>query len=72
MHHPIDPQLNAPETLNFCLQVVPDAHIVLIKNEPSPSAEVMDCFKNVEMVVEQNGGKAVYGWAIWQVPGVYI
>ena len=32
----------------------------------------MDCFSNVEMVIEQNGGRAVYGWAIWQVPGVYI
>lgn len=72
MHHPIPAQLDTPETLNFCLQVVPDAHAVLIKNEPFSGAEVMDCFSNVEMVIEQNGGRAVYGWAIWQVPGVYI
>lgn len=72
MRHPIPAQLDAPETLNFCLQVVPDAHAVLINNEPFPGAEVMDCFPNVEMVIEKNGGKAVYGWAIWWVPGVYI
>jgi hypothetical protein len=27
---------------------------------------------DVEMVIELNDGRAVYGWAIWQVPGVYI
>lgn len=41
MRHPIPAQLDAPETLNFCLQVVPDAHAVLINNEPFPGAEVM-------------------------------
>ena len=44
----------------------------MLNSDPLPEAEEMDCFVNVEQAIAKNGGRAVYGWAIWQVPGVYI
>lgn len=32
----------------------------------------MDCFVNVEQAIAKKGCRAVYGWAVWQVPGNYI
>lgn len=32
----------------------------------------MDCFVNVEQAIAKSGGRAIYGWAIWQELGVYI
>ena len=72
MRRPIPAQLAAPETLEFCQKVVPDAHPVLLNSDPFPEAEEMDCFGNVEKAIAKNGGRAVNGWAIWLVPGVYI
>lgn len=72
MHRPIPAQLAAPETLEFCQKIVPEVHPLLLNSDPLPEAEEMDCFVNVEQAIAKNGGRAVYGWAIWQVPGVYI
>ena len=72
MRHPIAAQLAAPETKEFCQKIVPGIQPVLLHNDPFPGAEEMDCFFNVERAIEQHGGKAVYGWAIWQMTGVYI
>lgn len=72
MHHPIAAQLAATETIEFCQKIVPGVQPVLLNSDPFPGAEEMDCFFNVERAIEQHGGKAVYGWAIWQISGVYI
>ncbi|EPU8564756.1 hypothetical protein ACVZYT_002500 [Yersinia enterocolitica] len=72
MRHPIPAQLAAPETLEFCQKIVPDVHPIILNSDPFPEAEEMDCFLNVEKAIAKNGGRAVYGWAIWQVPGIYI
>jgi len=72
MHHPIPASSTAPDTQTFCQQVVPDVSPILVQSKPVPGAAEKDCFLIVEDHIGRHGGKAVLGWAIWQVPGVYI
>lgn len=30
------------------------------------------CYTNVEKTVERFGGEAVYGWTLWELPGVWL
>lgn len=39
---------------------------VYLDVRPEPDAKVLQCFASVEKKVKRNGGKAVYGWQIWQ------
>ncbi len=58
--------------IKLCLQIVPDAQPLVVDSRPLPAAPERECFQIVSTQVEQHGGQAVYGWAIWEVPGVYI
>lgn len=72
MHHPVPAQPETAETQSLCHSIVPDVNPVWVNCSPQPYAEEKDCFINVQQVIASNGGKAVFGWAIWLVPGVYI
>lgn len=72
MHHPVPAFPDAPETLNLCQKIVPDVNPIWVNNALFTGAEEKDCFINVERIIEKNGGRAVFGWTIWQVPGVFI
>ncbi|CAH5472694.1 hypothetical protein WNJ68_03495 [Klebsiella grimontii] len=72
MRHPVPAQSDAPETLDLCQKIVPNVNPEWVKSDPFPGAEEKDCFINVERAIEKNGGRAVNGWTIWQVPGVFI
>lgn len=39
---------------------------------PTANCKINDCFHNVDMVVQQNGGASVLGWTIWQRANVLI
>lgn len=45
---------------------------LFIDSTPLPGTRPSFCFSNVAAHVAGNGGKIAYGWAIWQVPGLYI
>ncbi|WP_263064745.1 hypothetical protein [Dickeya dadantii] len=59
-------------TQHFCQQILPDTKPIWVKSEPLPGAPEKDCFQIVSNHTEQHGGKEVIGWAIWEMPGVYI
>ncbi|WP_157962052.1 YecA family protein [Acuticoccus kandeliae] len=40
--------------------------------DPDPAAVARNCFVNVKEKVERDGGRIVYGWTIWEYPGVFI
>ncbi|MGE8360434.1 hypothetical protein [Pseudomonas sp.] len=58
--------------INLCCKIVTDAQPLIINSSPLPDAPEKECFQIVAGHIEKNGGEAVYGWAIWEVPGVYI
>jgi hypothetical protein len=61
-----------PHVKDFCRRVVTDAKPLLLPIVAEPGAEPLDCFNNVRRKVAKEGGRVVYGWAVWEWPGVYI
>lgn len=39
---------------------------------PAENSRMNECFHNVDMVVQQNGGDTILGWAIWQRANILI
>lgn len=72
MRHPIPASPMSADTQKLCQQVVPYITPIWVQSEPLPGASEKDCFLNVEGHIERHGGTALFGWAIWEVPGVYI
>lgn len=64
------PQKITPKLLDFCGQISPYRPL-FVRSRPSPSARQSACFDNVAKKIAKSGGRTVYGWAIWHVPGLY-
>jgi len=58
--------------IKLCHQIVQGGQPSLIPSSPLPGAPEKECFEIVASHVERHGGEAVYGWAIWEVRGVYV
>lgn len=56
----------------FCDSVVKGGLPAYIAVRPEPWTQLNDCFEVVATKVIQNGGKKVFGWAIWEWPKVMI
>ena len=39
---------------------------------PEPEATINDCFPLVAARVEENGGKSILGWSIWEWPTLFV
>lgn len=40
--------------------------------QPTPNKSLNDCFPIVAEQVVAKGGQQIYGWALWELPGVFI
>ena len=58
--------------LAFCAHICAASSPVSVPVVPSRDSTVRECFSNVARSVERSGGSAVLGWAIWEVPGVFL
>lgn len=58
--------------MTFCQRISPDASPRLIRSLPRLPVIPNECFANVESHVRRFGGEAVHGWAIGEVPRVFI
>lgn len=56
---------------DFCSQLCGEAPCYVTVT-PDPFAQVGKCYLNAEMAVERHGGEALYGWIVWEMPGVYL
>ena len=56
--------------LDFC-KTISIEQPVLLSVTPEPFSQVAECFNNVAMQVESEGGEAVHGWLIWDWPAVF-
>ncbi|EPY4800749.1 hypothetical protein ACXDID_001685 [Klebsiella pneumoniae] len=72
MLHTLPAHPDALETIEFCKKIVPDVSPIWVSSAPLPGSEAKDCFSNVDRAIDNSGGRAVLGWTIWLVPGVFI
>lgn len=72
MRDPISASLSDAHTHELCQRAVPGGCAVLVPHTPLAGKPLMECFSIVDDYIALHGGTAVVGWAIWEVPGVYI
>lgn len=58
--------------LEFCHSITKITQPQTIRHKPLPTAAQRDCFAIVAKQVKKKGGKAINGWAIWEVRGLYL
>lgn len=66
------PLAASPQIVDLCAEIATGVEPEFILHEPSQDAVVRECFNNVAERVRRIGGDLVYGWAIWEWPGVFI
>lgn len=63
---------SASHVLRFCRFVVKRQKPVAVPLKPMPGQAQRDCFAIVEKQVARLGGERLLGWAIWELPGVFL
>lgn len=58
--------------LSLCRKVTAKSLPVFVNVRPLPEAAVNQCFFNVSDHVRSSGGSPVYGWTVWEWPGLYV
>lgn len=60
------------DVLELCREICSTTTPKFLRIEPNEKYEPGECFKNVARHVHSNGGSAVFGWQIWEIPGKFI
>ena len=68
----ITPMLDDAHVLAFCDSVVPASCVYVAQCFPLLGEPFNECFSIVPKQIAAHGGNQLTGWAIWEVPGVYI
>lgn len=67
-----NPSALRPDIIALCAGIAPDQSPQFIEHRPAPTAIFRECFPNVLEQIKAHGGELVFGWAIWEWPGVFI
>jgi hypothetical protein len=67
----ITPDISLVHVREFC-RGISAAEVCYVSVQPRLGFECGNCFNNVDSVVSESGGSAVYGWHITEWPGVFI
>ena len=68
----VTPTLDEAHVLAFCASVVPDSVAYVVQCLPLLGEPFNECFSIVPKQIAAHGGNQLTGWAIWEVPGIYI
>lgn len=52
----------------FIMDTLNKNEAILMPITPEPSSKPLECFSNVKNKCKVDGGKALYGWSIWDTP----
>lgn len=66
------PRRISPAITTLCNEINPSESPALVEVRPQPNAIHSECFHNVMEHVEENGGRIIFGWTIWEWPRVFI
>lgn len=64
--------IDSNHVVDLCRRAVPGGVPLWVSHVPLAGKPQMECFPIVAEHVALQGGEAVIGWAVWEVPGVYI
>ena len=70
MHKPAD--LSKDHVIDFCASVVAGADPITVAVTAQWGKPLNECFQVVADHITANGGERVVGWAVWELPGVFI
>ncbi|WP_312255828.1 hypothetical protein [Stutzerimonas nitrititolerans] len=58
--------------MEFCSSISPHSAPVIVECSPTHDAAENECFELVKRKVQEFGGNQIFGWAVWEKPGVFI
>ena len=70
--HPITPADISEPILSLCHEIVPNSAPEYVDVLPLLGAPANECFVLVEDQARNAGGESVIGWALWELPGLFI
>jgi hypothetical protein len=71
-HFAATPPVITPQIEAFCQSVKPGGEPHYLQIEPTRNATPLECYYNVLREIDAGGGELVFGWAIFEWPGVYL
>jgi hypothetical protein len=66
------PKEISSEVRAFCRSICKKHLPIFVRVETRSHSLIGECFVNVRTTVELEGGQQIYGWTIWNRPGVFI
>jgi len=70
--HPVTPANLSYSILALCQELVPGGKPEYVEVRPTQGAPIDNCFPVVHERVLAEGGAAVYGWSIWELPTLFV
>jgi len=64
------PRKITEDILIFCKEIDPESKPLFVEVHPVRDVRFNYCLTDVPQYAQQHGGKAVFGWIIWEVPGL--
>lgn len=58
--------------MELCGGITPDVHLKYVPVAVQEWSRPMECFPNVERMIQEQGGQQVNGWAIWQWANILV
>jgi hypothetical protein len=66
------PKQVSPPVKRLCERLMPAREPCYVRVQAAPSAKINECYKNVQVLVQQKGGRNQTGWLIWEMKGVLL
>jgi len=66
------PQKITKEILAFCKDIDPKSNPIFVDVHPAREVRFNYCLTDVPEYAWQHGGEAIFGWIIWEVPGLLL
>lgn len=70
--HPVTPAELSPALALLCNELVSSTKPFHVDVASLPNAPANECFPLVEAHTEQYGGTRILGWALWEMPGLFV
>ena len=69
---PITPSTLSKDLVALCNDLVAGGAPVVLPVTPLENARLCESFEAVERQIAKHGGTACYGWALWELPGLFL
>jgi len=70
--HPVTPAELGLALTSLCEHLVPHVATFYVDVDPLKDAPANECFSVVQTHVTKHGGTRVLGWALWEMPGLFV